>query len=125
MNANSIREAGAALGRFHAKSAPALLTPNDERSWNNRNAMLERRTRSATVWRGPHSADTQGTITHRNFSHSVCKIVDESIRIGGCFGGVRDALLPENSPFPAIRDVGAAYASMLGKDPEFRKIEGF
>ena len=121
MNANSIREAGAALGRFHAKSATVLSTPNDERSWNNRNAMLERRTRSATVWRGPHSGDTQGTITHRNFSHSVCKIVDGAIRIGGCFGGVHEALVPENSPFPAIRDVGAAYASMLGKDPEFRK----
>ncbi|MEE2812580.1 MAG: hypothetical protein VX627_06125 [Candidatus Thermoplasmatota archaeon] len=116
-----LRMIGAALGEFHALAATHLATPNDERAWNDHNAGLERKTRSATVWRGPHSADTQGTITHRNFGVSVCQLVDGEIRIGGCMGGVKNALIPERSPYPAIRDIGACYVTLHDQDPALRK----
>ncbi len=121
MDTDTLEKIGVALGKFHAKAGSILSTPNDERSWNDRNAMLERRTRSATVWRGPHSADTEGTITHRNFSISDCRLVNGEIRIGRCYGGIHEALLPETSPFPAIRDIGAAYTSLHGQNSNLRQ----
>ena len=107
-----LRLAGEALGRFHVTCGRNLSTPNDERSWNKRLDILEPRTRSATKWRAPHSADTQGTITHRNFSLEHCHLVDGKIIIGGCVGGIYNALIPEASPSPALRDVAAAVLNL-------------
>ena len=118
MDDNNLRLAGAALGRFHATCGRKLVAPNDERSWNNRLEILEPRTRSATKWRAPHSADTQGTITHRNFGLEHCQLVDGKIIIAGCIGGIYNALIPEVSPSPALRDVAAA---VLTLSPEERR----
>ena len=100
--------AGEALGRFHAHCGRNLATPNDERAWNNRLDVLEPRTRSATKWRAPHSADTQGTITHRNFRLEHCFLHKDRVIISGCVGGIYNALVPETSPSPALRDVASA-----------------
>ena len=110
--------AGEALGRFHALCGRNLATPNDERAWNKRLDVLEPRTRSATKWRAPHSADTQGTITHRNFSLEHCHSVDGKVIIKGCMGGIRNALIPETSPSPALRDVAAAAIHL---EPELKR----
>jgi hypothetical protein len=108
MDDENLRLAGQTLGRFHAICGRHLATPNDERNWNHRLDQLEPRTRSATKWRAPHSADTQGTITHRNFGLEHCHLINEKIIIKGCIGGVYNALIPETSPSPAIRDVASA-----------------
>ena len=112
-----LRRAGQSLGRFHARCGAHLATPNDERAWNRRLDALEPRTRSATKWRAPHSPDTQGTITHRNFGLDDCVLVGDEVVITGCAGGVYNALLPEETPSPAIRDVAAG---VIGLDAEFR-----
>jgi len=112
MDGRHLRLAGEALGRFHATCGRNLATPNDERAWNHRLEILEPRTRSATKWRAPHSADTQGTITHRNFDLEHCQLIDGKIIIAGCFGGIHNALLPEESPSPALRDVAAGIINL-------------
>ena len=104
--------AGQALGKFHVTCGRNLATPNDERAWNKRLDTLEPRTRSATKWRAPHSADTQGTITHRNFGLEHCQLIDGKVIIAGCVGGVYNALVPEASPSPALRDVAAAVINL-------------
>ena len=114
----NLRLAGEALGRFHALCGRNLATPNDERAWNKRLDVLEPRTRSATKWRAPHSADTQGTITHRNFSLEHCHLVDGKVIIKGCMGGIDNALIPETSPSPALRDVAAAAIHL---EPELKR----
>ncbi|MED6297352.1 MAG: hypothetical protein VX828_03535 [Candidatus Thermoplasmatota archaeon] len=108
LDAKHLQMAGESLGRFHIVCGGNIATPNDERSWNQRLEILEPRTRSATKWRAPHSADTQGTITHRNFSLEQCFIHDGNILIGRCWGGIQDALFPQTSLLPAIRDVASA-----------------
>ena len=107
-----LRKAGSALGHLHTLCYQKLSTPNDERAWNKRLDILEPRTRSATKWRAPHSADTQGTITHRNFSLEHCHLVDGEVVIGGCFGGTFNALLPKNTPSPALRDVASGVTQL-------------
>ena len=108
LDAKHLQMAGESLGRFHIACGGNIATPNDERAWNQRLEILEPRTRSATKWRAPHSADTQGTITHRNFSLEQCFIHDGNILIGRCWGGIQNALLPQTSLLPAIRDVASA-----------------
>ena len=112
MDDSHLRLAGEALGRFHSTCGRNLATPNDERAWNNRLEILEPRTRSATKWRAPHSADTQGTITHRNFDLEHCQLMDGKIIIAGCVGGISNALIPEVSPSPALRDVAAGVLNL-------------
>lgn len=111
-----LRMAGEALGRFHSQCGKALSTPNDERAWNKRLDILEPRTRSATKWRAPHSADTQGTITHRNFGLDNCRLKDGKLIITGCAGGIYNALVPLETPSPAIRDVAAAIIELSSDD---------
>ena len=108
LDAKHLQMAGESLGRFHIACGGNIATPNDERAWNQRLEILEPRTRSATKWRAPHSADTQGTITHRNFSLEQCFIHEGNILIGRCWGGIQNALLPQTSLLPAIRDVASA-----------------
>ncbi len=119
-----LRMAGETLGRFHAHCGQQLSTPNDERAWNKRLDILEPRTRSATKWRAPHSADTQGTITHRNFGLDNCVLVDGNVIITGCAGGVYNALVPSDTPSPAIRDVAAAVIQ-LSSDQKRSFCEGW
>ena len=108
MDAEHLKMAGESLGRFHTLCGRNIATPNDERAWNQRLDILEPRTRSATKWRAPHSADTQGTITHRNFRLDQCYVREGKILLGGCMGGILNALNPESSPSPALRDVASA-----------------
>jgi len=115
MDEKHLQMAGEALGRFHTICGRNLATPNDERAWNKRLDVLEPRTRSATKWRAPHSADTQGTIAHRNFSLENCYLFDDKIIIAGCVGGINNALLPETSPSPALRDVASAVTGLSGE----------
>jgi len=103
---------GQALGMFHSSASEAKATPPDERRWNARTQVLEKRTRSATVWRAAHSDDTQGTITHGNFGFRVVWFQDDEAYIEACVGGVYHALAPSNAYFPAVRDVAAGYASL-------------
>ena len=107
-----LKLAGQTLGKFHAVCGRNLATPNDERAWNKRLDTLEPRTRSATKWRVPHSTDTQGTITHRNFGLEHCHLANGNIIITGCVGGIYNALVPETSPSPALRDVAAAVINL-------------
>jgi len=118
MDEQHLALAGETLGRFHASCGRHLATPNDERAWNKRLDVLEPRTRSATKWRAPHSADTQGTITHRNFSLEHCHLVDGKVIIKGCMGGIHNALIPETSSSPALRDVAAA---VIDLEPELKR----
>ena len=124
MDDQHLRLAGEALGRFHATCGRHLATPNDERAWNKRLDILEPRTRSATKWRAPHSADTQGTITHRNFCLEHCHLLNGKVIITGCYGGINNALVPENSPSPALRDVAAAILN-LSSDQKRSFCEGW
>ena len=116
LNEKHLQMAGESLGRFHAVCGSNIATPNDERAWNLRLETLEPRTRSATKWRAPHSADTQGTITHRNFTLDRCFIHEGQFLIGGCWGGIKNALFPQTSPLPAIRDVASAVVNLTAKE---------
>ncbi len=107
-----LKMAGESLGRFHAICGQNLATPNDQKAWNERLEVLEPRTRSATKWRAPHSADTQGTITHRNFNLKHCFLQEGRVLIGGCLGGLQNAMIRHTSPSPAIRDVASAVTSL-------------
>ena len=118
MDAEHLKMAGESLGRFHTLCGRNIATPNDERAWNQRLDILEPRTRSATKWRAPHSADTQGTITHRNFRLNQCYVHEGKILLGGCMGGILNALNPESSPSPALRDVASA---VIGLSAEHKR----
>ena len=107
-----LQMAGESLGRFHTDCGRQLATPNDQRAWNQRLEVLEPRTRSATKWRAPHSTDTQGTITHRNFSLEQCHLHEGKVLIGNCMGGAQSALIPHTAPSPAIRDVASAVSTL-------------
>ena len=106
---------GAVLGRFHRDALAAKALPNDERKWNDRLKILEERTYSNTLWRGPHSVDTQATITHRNFGLEAVWFNDETFSeavISCCHDGIPNAILPKSRDFPAVRDLAAAYRSL-------------
>ena len=115
LDAKYLQMAGESLGRFHIDCQRQLATPNDQRAWNQRLEVLEPRTRSATKWRTPHSTDTQGTITHRNFSLEQCHLHEGKVLIGNCMGGVRSALIPHTAPSPAIRDVASAVSTLTAQ----------
>ena len=115
LNLQNLQMIGEALGRFHATCGRNLALPNDQRAWNQRLEILEPRTRSATKWRAPHSADTQGTITHRNFRFENCYLHKGKVLIGGCMGGIRNALVPEKSPSPALRDLASSVAKLTSE----------
>ena len=112
LDAKYLQMAGESLGRFHTDCGRQLATPNDQRAWNQRLEVLEPRTRSATKWRAPHSTDTQGTITHRNFSLEQCHLHEGKVLIGNCMGGAQSALIPHTAPSPAIRDVASAVSTL-------------
>lgn len=116
---------GQVLGVFHQSCAQTLATPNAEREWNARNKRLEKLTRSATVWYAPHSPRTEGTITHQNMGLEVVHIDGDEVRLGGCMGGVCNALAPLETAYPAIRDLAAAFASLeaaVGGDVEAERL---
>jgi hypothetical protein len=90
-----------------------LALPNDERRWNERLKRLEEQIVTNTLWRAPHSRDTHGTITHRNFGlDGVLLHDDEEPTIANCADGVVNAILPPYQEVPAVRDLAAGYRSI-------------
>ncbi len=107
------RVSGETLGRFHSDSLARLALPNDERRWNERLKRLEEHIVTNTLWRAPHSRDTHGTITHRNFGlDGVLLHDDEEPTIANCVDGVVNAILPSYQEVPAVRDLAAGYRSI-------------
>jgi hypothetical protein len=107
------RVSGETLGRFHSDALARLALPNDERRWNERLKRLEEQTVTNTLWRAPHSRDTHGTITHRNFGlEGVLLHDDEEPTIANCADGVVNAILPSYQEVPAVRDIAAGYRSI-------------
>ena len=105
--------AGETLGRFHCDALARLALPNDERRWNERLKRLEEQIVTNTLWRAPHSRDTHGTITHRNFGlEGVLLHDDEEPTIANCADGVVNAILPPYQEVPAVRDLAAGYRSI-------------
>ena len=110
---NSLAEKiGIALGQFAAVAGTAQRLPYTQRVWNDRLKKIEDLTKVNTLWRAPHSADSSGTITHRNMGLSIVEIDGEKIHFAGCRDGFFNGLLKPAKINPALRDLGAVFTSL-------------
>tara|TARA_B100000686_G_scaffold347337_1_gene435800 strand:- start:4642 stop:5889 length:1248 start_codon:yes stop_codon:yes gene_type:complete len=94
---------GNSLGRYHQAVESARTTPPDPRRWNKRIEGLEASLRSQSIWRAPHSRDSDcmlgiGDLRFEDF-------IGGTIRIGR--PRLSDALHPPDCEFPAIRDLSS------------------
>ena len=98
-----LRECGESLGRYHKAVESARTTPPDPRRWNKRIEGLEAILRSNSIWRAPHSRDSDcilgiGDLRFKDFTGGT-------IRIGR--PRLSDALYSSDCEFPAIRDLSS------------------
>lgn len=115
-----VRNAGGLLGRFHMRAAKVVRIPRDAGRWNDRLKRIEEVTHAKTLWRAPHAAETESTITHRSFSlECVLLLRDAAGEPDSSRGrlllpapGLADSLLPLDARMPALRDVAAGYRSI-------------
>ena len=96
-------ECGNSLGRYHQMAHSARITPPDPRRWNKRIEGLEAILRSQSIWRAPHSRDSDcmlgiGDVRFDDFREGT-------VRIGR--PRLSDALFAPDCSFPAIRDLSS------------------
>lgn len=103
---------GQALGGFAASIKPQNHRPYTQRIWNDRLKKLEDWSKANTLWRAPHSVETQGTITHRNIGLEVMHIGPDEVQISGCCDGLFNAITGLQQNNPAIRDLASLFTSL-------------
>ena len=99
----TLRECGISLGRYHKHVEPVRTTPPDPNRWNARVAGIEELLRSNSVWRVPHSRDSE------------CMLGLGDVGLADFHGGririsrprLHSALFPAKCEFPAIRDLAS------------------
>ena len=99
----TLRECGISLGRYHKHVESVRTTPPDPNRWNARVAGIEELLRSNSVWRVPHSRDSE------------CMLGLGDVGLADFHGGririsrprLHSALFPAKCEFPAIRDLAS------------------
>ena len=99
----TLRECGTSLGRYHKHVESARTTPPDPNRWNDRVAGIEELLRSHSVWRVPHSRDSECMLGLGDVG--LADFHGERIRIGR--SRLHSALFPAKCEFPAIRDLAS------------------
>ena len=99
----TLREIGISLGRYHKHVEPVRTTPPDPNRWNARVAGIEELLRSNSVWRVPHSRDSEcmlglGDVGLADFQGGRIRISRPRLH---------SALFPAKCEFPAIRDLAS------------------
>ncbi|MEE2625231.1 MAG: hypothetical protein VYD50_03125 [Candidatus Thermoplasmatota archaeon] len=94
---------GSVLGSYHKGVESVRTTPPDPRRWNARLASIEENLRADSIWRAPHTRDTQSMLSLGDVR--LLDIVGEKVRIGR--PRLADALCEPNCQFPAIRDLSS------------------
>ena len=99
----TLRECGISLGRYHKHVEPVRTTPPDPNRWNARVAGIEELLRSNSVWRVPHSRDSEcmlglGDVGLADFRGGRIRISRPRLH---------SALFPAKCEFPAIRDLAS------------------
>tara|TARA_Y100001960_G_scaffold25372_1_gene22344 strand:+ start:685 stop:1932 length:1248 start_codon:yes stop_codon:yes gene_type:complete len=99
----TLRECGTSLGEYHKHVESVRTTPPDPNRWNERVAGIEELLRSHSVWRVPHSRDSE------------CMLGIGDIGLADFYGGkirivrprLHSALVPPACEFPAVRDLAS------------------
>ena len=99
----TLRECGISLGRYHKHVEPVRTTPPDPNRWNARVAGIEELLRSNSVWRVPHSRDSECMLGLGDVG--LVDFHGGRIRIGR--SRLHSALFPAKCEFPAIRDLAS------------------
>ena len=99
----TLRECGASLGRYHKHVDSVRTTPPDPNRWNERVAGIEELLRSHSVWRVPHSRDSECMLGLGDVG--LADFHGGRIRIGR--PRLHSALFPAKCEFPAIRDLAS------------------
>ena len=99
----TLRECGTSLGRYHKHVESARTTPPDPNRWNDRVAGIEELLRSHSVWRVPHSRDSECMLGLGDVG--LADFHGGRIRIGR--SRLHSALFPAKCEFPAIRDLAS------------------
>lgn len=99
----TLRECGASLGRYHKHVESVRTTPPDPNRWNDRVAGIEELLRSHSVWRVPHSRDSEcmlgiGDLGLADFHEGRIRLARPRLH---------SALFPAKCEFPAIRDLAS------------------
>ena len=100
---DTLRECGTSLGRYHKHVESVRTTPPDPNRWNARVAGIEELLRSHSVWRVPHSKDSECMLGLPDVG--LADFQGGRIRIGR--SRLHSALFPAKCEFPAIRDVAS------------------
>ncbi len=98
-----LSECGSILGNYHTHVESVRTTPPDPNRWNERVAGIEELLRSHSVWRVPHSRDSECMLGIGDIS--LADFCGGEIRIGR--PRLHSALFPAVCEFPAIRDVAS------------------
>ena len=98
-----LTDCGEILGRYHSKVESSRITPPDPKRWNERIAGIEETLRSHSVWRVPHSRDSECVLTIGDVRFQ--DFIGGAIRIGR--PRLSDSLFPPDCEFPAIRDLAS------------------
>ncbi|MED5350967.1 MAG: hypothetical protein VYB50_05705 [Candidatus Thermoplasmatota archaeon] len=103
---------GETLGNFSSSVGKDNHSPNVQRKWNNHLKKIEDCTKTNTLWRAPHSPETEGTITHGNLSLENIFVGSNSIEIS-CRPDYKVAAIPRSTENnPSIRDLATIFVSL-------------
>jgi|TARA_B000000475_G_C15998263_1_gene447804 hypothetical protein len=100
-----IFQSAAAIGRYHKAAENARVTPRDAKRWNKRLENLEASLRANTIWRAPHTKNTDCIIILGDIRFSDMIDNDSGIyKIHLSRPRLADSIMVPECEFPAIRD---------------------
>ncbi len=100
-----IFQSAAAIGRYHKAAENARVTPRDAKRWNKRLEDLEASLRANTIWRAPHTKNTDCIIILGDIRFSDMIDNDSGIyKIHLSRPRLADSIMVPECEFPAIRD---------------------
>ena len=100
-----IFQSAAAIGRYHKAAENARVTPRDAKRWNKRLENLEASLRANTIWRAPHTKNTDCIIILGDIRFS--DMIDNNsgiYKIHLSRPRLADSIMVPECEFPAIRD---------------------
>ncbi|MCH1592078.1 MAG: hypothetical protein L7R66_03695 [Candidatus Thalassarchaeaceae archaeon] len=98
-----LRDCGKQLGSLHSFVWGIRVTPPDPKRWNSRLAKIEDSLHARSIWRAPHSRDSDCMLAIGDVRLDDFR--GDTIRIGR--PRLSDALCPPDCGFPAIRDLAS------------------
>lgn len=115
-----VESCGRILGDFHSSVVESANPIRYAKPWNDRLKNLEEKSSASTLWRAPHSRETVGCLTHRNFSLNNIVVLNDAsgesnldeVHLLHPASGAYGALLPLNDRAPGLRDLASGYRSI-------------